>query len=506
MSFANLPSNHFLAQPRPDSLLPQHAGLVDTTTLAAHDFDVDNRTGFMPPQPPMKRLPLTWEVWESKLDAAVSQRLQLAERVEKMDEQRRITETGKSRAWRNSVSEMPLLLTEELKRSERALRRAHHVLSWLLHFYVQTIPSTESLLIPRSITIPLLQVSSQLQLPPVVTYSDDVLYNWAHKESHDENALPTIDNLRCQTTFTGTTDEAEFYLTSARIELRGTEALELMRLTMDEAFVGDDIAMCRITSYLERMATVIGELRQLLLSVKEGVDIEVFYHEIRPWFRGADGDPWGRPWIFEGRDEVEGWTEMQETSGASAGQSPLIQALDIYLGVDAESTQTSFISHASGKSFQERMRAYMPRHHRAFLNHLRGNQRPLRALVQKATEERCDSPILEAYNGALKALKEFRDAHMVVVALYIIGPARRAVKGVAHAAINDAMKPTPALNGVVPSERDEEAYHSVDKKETMEKTYNGYEDKEALKGTGGTDLVRFLKGVRDQTADAYLQS
>lgn len=363
-------------------------------------------------------------------------------------------------------------------------------------------------MIPRPLAIPLLQVSSQLQLPPVITYSDDVLYNWAHKESRDggseHDALPKIDNLRCQTTFTGTTDEEEFYLTSARIELRGTEALELMRLTMDEAFVGDDIAIRRITGYLERMAVVIQELRELLLRVKEGVDPEVFYNEIRPWFRGADGDPWGRPWVFEGRDEVEGRTDVQEVSGASAGQSSLIQALDIFLGVDAEAAQTSFISHPSGKSFQERMRAYMPRHHRAFLNHLQTNPRPLRALVQRASEEGSDSPILEAYNSALKALKEFRDAHMIVVTLYIIGPARRAGKRATSAAVNGGAVSSPALDKDGLSENRRGEQERLREERMIEKAFSGGDGGEVLRGTGGTGLVRFLKGVRDQTADAYL--
>ncbi|KXN87279.1 Indoleamine 2,3-dioxygenase 1 [Leucoagaricus sp. SymC.cos] len=237
-----------------------------------------------------------------------------------------------------------------------------------------------------------------------------------------------------------------------------------MRMSMDEAFVGDDIAIRRITGYLERMVVVVQELQSLLMDVKKGVDTQIFYDEIRPWFKGVDSDTLGRTWVFEGRDEVEGWEEMPEASGASAGQSSLIQALDIYLGVDAEAPETSFMSHPSNKSFQERMRAYMPRHHRAFLNHLKANPRPLRELVERAVEEDHGSPILGAYNAALKSLKEFRDAHMIVVALYIIGPARRAGKGSA----------------------------------TEDET-------EDLKGTGGTDLVKFLKGVRDQTADTYLR-
>jgi indoleamine 2,3-dioxygenase len=106
MDFNPLPSTHFLAQPRPDPFQSQAAGLVDTTTLAAHDFDVDTRTGFMPPQPPMKRLPSAWESWESALETAVSQKLQLAEIVEEMELEQRLAETDKSRTWRTSIAQV----------------------------------------------------------------------------------------------------------------------------------------------------------------------------------------------------------------------------------------------------------------------------------------------------------------------------------------------------------------------------------------------------------------
>ena len=39
-------------------------------------------------------------------------------------------------------------------------------------------------------------------------------------------------------------DEQEFYLCSARIELRGVRILEMMRVIMDETIIGDAIAVC----------------------------------------------------------------------------------------------------------------------------------------------------------------------------------------------------------------------------------------------------------------------
>lgn len=97
----NLPSEsqHFLALPRPDVTLgPLPHGLTDTTTLAAHDFDVENRTGFMPPRPPLTRLPSEWETWEAILDAALMKRL-------KMYNDPTATEDGRaeSAAWRKDV-------------------------------------------------------------------------------------------------------------------------------------------------------------------------------------------------------------------------------------------------------------------------------------------------------------------------------------------------------------------------------------------------------------------
>ncbi|KAH9914873.1 Indoleamine 2,3-dioxygenase [Epithele typhae] len=480
----SLPVNHFLSLQRPDVFVPAAAGTPDMSTLAAHDFDVDTRTGFMPPQPPIARLPTAWELWEATLDDAISSKLELADKpgLSQDDEER-------SARWRTSVRKLPILSTEAIKTSEILLRRAHCVLAWIMHFYVHTTPVSEmSIHIPAPVTVPLLQVCAQLQLPPVLTYSDDVLYNWAFKTAPaaDGHFVPKDElyNLRCNTLFTGSRDEEEFYLSSARIELRGVEALSLMRVIMDEAFVNDAIAHRRITSYLTELAGVVRHCRQLLGAVRDGCDPSVFYNEIRPWFRGCDSDTRGRRWVFDGLELDPTLKEPTELSGPSAGQSSMIHALDIFLGVDryshsnfkadlaARSTPALAVKKSVGvlaplpapapapgpTPFLTRMQKYMPRHHRAFLRHLHANPRPLRHLVEAAD----DDALRAAYDEAVTALKEFRDEHVRIVALYIIIPARQAQGAAA-----------PAEAGVP-------------------------------KGTGGTDAYQFVKGVRDQTAGAIL--
>jgi len=328
-----------------------------------------------------------------------------------------------------------------------------------MHFYIHTLPLSSPVLIPGPISVPLVAVSNHLQLPPVVTYSDNVLYNWdvIRPRAQDELGIeaPALNNLRSQDMFTGTIDEQEFYLASARIELRGVEALELMRATLDEMFIGDKIAISRITGYLHNLASVVRDLKDILLDVRKGCDPLTFYHSIRPWFRGADSDPAHRKWVFEDVEE-----QPRDLSGPSAGQSALIHALDVFLGLDNCNVTEGGLSQDQ-RTLLRRMQIYMPRHHRNFLRHLSTNQRHVRALL---THETPDGNLLDAYNSAVLSVKELRDAHIKIVAIYIIGPAAREREDARDAG-------------------------------TSEKV---------LKGTGGTDLVRFLKGVRDKTAEAVI--
>ncbi|THH31511.1 hypothetical protein EUX98_g2701 [Antrodiella citrinella] len=338
--------DHLLALPRPDVQTGPPTGAFDTSTLAAHDFDVDTRTGFMPPEPPLTRLPQQWELWELALEEGLASKLQLADKPGSSDADR-----YRASFWQARVRELPVLPTAQLKASEILLRRGHHVLAWMLHLYIRTLPlDLPEIRIPPPISVPLLQISSHLQLPPVLTYSDDVLYNWALKIPVPltiASPAPALDNLRCITLFTGTRDEEEFYLSSARIELKGVQALSLMRAMMDEAFVGDSIAIKRITSYMHSLAGVISELTTLLLAVREGCDPQVFYNDIRPWFRGADSDAHQRPWIFEGLEVDPTLKQPTELSGPSAGQSAMIHALDVYLGVDSATRVVAFFLSAA---------------------------------------------------------------------------------------------------------------------------------------------------------------
>ena len=92
----------FLALPRPDvTLATSPRGPTNTTTLAAQNFDIDDRTGFMPPKPPLARLSSEWETWEATLDSALTKRLKLYNGPTTTGDDR-----NESAAWREGVREV----------------------------------------------------------------------------------------------------------------------------------------------------------------------------------------------------------------------------------------------------------------------------------------------------------------------------------------------------------------------------------------------------------------
>jgi indoleamine 2,3-dioxygenase len=87
------------------------------------------------------------------------------------------------------------------------------------------------------------------------------------------------------------------------------------------------------------------------------------------------------------------------------------------------------------------------------------------AHAELATPNEEDKELVAAYNAAVKALKEFRDAHMTTVSLCIISPAVKARK--------------------------------VQAKMTARDEKDGEGEGKPLKGTGGKDWCG-SSGVRDQ--------
>jgi indoleamine 2,3-dioxygenase len=71
------------------------------THTLAQDFEIDPRTGFIPPIIPISRLPSQWEAWECALDDLKATRLQLGSKSNLT-----VEDTSASEAWRARIREV----------------------------------------------------------------------------------------------------------------------------------------------------------------------------------------------------------------------------------------------------------------------------------------------------------------------------------------------------------------------------------------------------------------
>lgn len=212
-----------------------------------------------------------------------------------------------------------------------------------------------------------------------------------------------------------------------------------------------------ITPHLELVAEVLADLLTILPRMREGCDPAIFYREVRPyvsgWERGSERHPSGVLYAGCYGDQP------QCLYGGSAAQSALVQLLDAFLGVRHENLYLTL------------MRAYMPRDHRRLINDFRALPEAYlpRAFVEGAGGE--GQPHLRAvWQRCVETLREFRTAHIRLASLYIIQQAQRNVDRYRG---DEAPKEEP--------KREEEPQG------------------QGVKGTGGTDLIPFLKTSRDET-------
>jgi indoleamine 2,3-dioxygenase len=183
--------------------------------------------------------------------------------------------------------------------------------------------------LPPAISVPFLEVSSHLGLPPTATYAGLNLWNFSSLSPGA--SLSNIENLRTLHTFTGTRDEEWFYLISVAIEAHGAEIIPVMLKAMDAAQSNNPRV---VISALIKFSKCVREVGVILKRMNEECDPNVFYNQIRPFLAGSKdmmlaGLPKG---VFY--DEGEGKGEWRQYSGGSNAQSSLIQFFDVALGVE----------------------------------------------------------------------------------------------------------------------------------------------------------------------------
>lgn len=489
---------------------------LDYVTGIISKFNVDPDTGFLPKHDPLQRLPYArYHLWED-----------LADDLPKLLGVR----MGQARG---PLKALPALATDKLT-SDADLRRAHLLLSLFAHAYVWGGADPLDV-IPEGIAKPLLEVSRRLDIPPVLSHVDLVLYNWRRL---DEDADICMENLSTLNNFFDGRDESWFYLITTEIEARGAATIVPMMLTMDaiqrfnhtdnadkkeytpsmdvfkalgseEKEVNEEIEaeteillnnvlvgsltprnVARyITGQLNKMHKAILGMCLSIEAMNEGCHPFIFYHRVRPFLSGWKNNPI----LADGVVYAGTGDERHFYYGGSAAQSALIPFLDICFGIDHSKSRSN--------EFLLAMRDYMLKPHREFLKYCEDVSCLRQYVVDtmsalnidlEGTEVTQDSehlaPFLglrESFNSCILGIKRFRNGHMKLVSDYII----KQHKGGAVAG-DEKLEDNKVVH-------DESSGVAKGIKKSFENSAGG-------KGTGGTDLMTFLKPIRDNVSNTVV--
>nr|Q01966.2 RecName: Full=Myoglobin [Haliotis diversicolor]BAA18961.1 IDO-like myoglobin [Haliotis diversicolor]CAA48412.1 myoglobin [Haliotis diversicolor] len=192
----------------------------------------------------------------------------------------------------------------------------------------------------------------------------------------------------------------------------------------------------KMTSGLTELTTTIGNMQAALAKMNDNLTPDHFYNVLRP-FLGGFGGP-ASP--ISGGLIYEGVSDAPVTMiGGSAAQSSAMQLLDNLLGVTHSPDKQAFLDEISN---------YMIPAHKQLLADLTKMPRKVPQIVAEAK----DANLSKAYSGCVAALTQYRTYHIQVVTKYIVTASK-----------SDSPKSL------------------------------------AYKDTGKSDLIPFLKEVRDDT-------
>ncbi|XP_036979426.1 indoleamine 2,3-dioxygenase 2-like [Acanthopagrus latus] len=348
-----------------------------------------------------------------------------------------LTHLIETRKLRDLVHKMPVL-GPHLLSNHRELRLAHLALGFISMGYVwQEGHHAPAQILPKALAWPFWQVSCRLGLPPILTYADTVLANWKLK---DPTGDMDIGNMDLIFSFPGGESCRGFFIVSLLVEMAASSgirgALEVMRAMKISDLIGVQKGLVKVTQSLKKM-------KETFKLMHHHVDPTVFHGTLRIFVSGWRDNPMlPRGLVYEGVSN-----EPILLSGGSAAQSSAIQCFDALLCIQHEGETGAFLT---------RMRDYMPPAHRQLIETLSVSP-SLRDFILSHSS----SDLRQAFNACVSALVDLRSYHLNTVTKYIIVPG------------NQASAMGCPLRGVG----------------TVLNT----------RGTGGSSLMVFLKGVRNTT-------
>ncbi len=274
-------------------------------------------------------------------------------------------------AWRPPEGETEALSTEALA----SLRLYYVRLGFLASGYVNQVGQPPATLLPRNISLPLVDACRRLQRPPILSYDGYALYNWKRFDPAGPIALGNIDTLQ---NFVHLYDEHWFILIHVEIEAIAAEVLT----ALDEARIAFDASdEAGINRALAAMAGSVWRQVEVLRRIPEKMDPALYYKTFRPYIRFFEHV------VYEGVDGAP-----LDYRGETGAQSSIMPALTAFLKIPHQ--PSLLIDHLTD------MQNFMPAEHRRLLAEIRALP-DVRPLADKS-----------AYNDLLEAVATFREVHL----------------------------------------------------------------------------------------------
>uniref|UniRef100_A0A3P8SCU3 Indoleamine 2,3-dioxygenase 1 n=1 Tax=Amphiprion percula TaxID=161767 RepID=A0A3P8SCU3_AMPPE len=353
-----------------------------------------------------------------------------------------LTHLIESRKLRDLVHNMPVL-SPDLLTDHRELRLAHLTLGFISMGYVwQEGQHAPAQILPKALAWPYWLVSRRLGLPPILTYADSVLANWKLRDPTGDMEIRNMDLIF---SFPGGESCRGFFLVSLLVEMAASSgiagALEVMHAVKICDLISIQKGLIKVTQSLKKM-------KETFKLMHNQVEPTAFHGTLRIFVSGWKDNPMlPRGLLYEGVS-----SEPILLSGGSAAQSSAIQCFDALLCIQHEDETGAFLT---------RMRDYMPPAHRQLIETL-----SICPSLRDFILSRSSSDLCQAYNSCVSALVDLRCYHLNTVTKYVI------VAG------NHARSMGCPLRGVGTA---------------LNNT-----------GTGGSNIMVFLKSVRNTTQKALI--
>ena len=274
------------------------------------------------------------------------------------------------------------------------IRKLWTIYGLLSSAYLFSIHDEERKILPKSLAVPLYNLSQVLRVPPILNYDGYILNNF--------RVLPgSINNPQDPTsyeplfTFSSTSDDehcGEKWFVQIHVAIERTLGPIVYKFGKMQNLSTENFKYSEIAPFLEELSNGISEITAILSRMPENLSPTIFASSTHRYFSAFNGV------IFEGVPDLH--EKPQYLRGASAGQSPSFPVLEAFLGIE------------NSYHYTNDTKAYIYQPHRLYIEKLRDGK-SLKLVLQKHEE------LTILYNNIVTKFANFRKVHLNMARMYL---------------------------------------------------------------------------------------